>query len=152
MKRSFIIVSAMLLTVSIAVPVSAQRFWRGSERRISGDREETRIDRRMLGNLTDEQREDIAEARKNFIDQTIDLRNDLRTKRTELINILSMAERDVEKAKKVQEEISNIQAELSQKRLELTLEILKINPNARYGQGIMRNRMGPWRGIGEDQE
>ncbi len=152
MKRSLIIVTAMLLAVAIAVPVSAQRFWRGSERRITGDREETRIDRRMLGNLTDEHREKIAGARKRFIDQTIDLRNNLRTRRTELINILSTAEPDEEKAKKVQKEISNIQGKLDQKRLELMLEILKINPDARYGQGIMRNRMGLRRGIGAGPE
>jgi Spy/CpxP family protein refolding chaperone len=152
MKRSLIIVTAMLLAVAIAVPVSAQRFWRGSERRITEDREETRINRRMLGNLTDEQREKIAEARKSFIDQTVDLRNDLRTKRTELINILSTAEPDAEKAKKIQKEISNIRGKLAQKRLELMLEMLKINPDARYGQGIMRNRMGFWRGIGAGLE
>jgi Spy/CpxP family protein refolding chaperone len=152
MKRSLIILTAMLLAVSIAVPVSAQRFWKGSERRITGDREETRIDRRMLGNLTDEQREKMSEAHKSFIDQTIDLRNDLRIRRTELINILSTAEPDAEKAKKIQKEISNIRGKLDQKRLELMLEIRKINPDARYGQGIMRNRMGLWRGIGAGPE
>jgi Spy/CpxP family protein refolding chaperone len=148
MKRSLIIVTAMLLAVAIAVPVSAQRFWRGSERRIIRDREETRINRGLFGNLTDEQREKIAEARKSFIDQTVDLRNDLRTRRTELINILSTAEPDAEKAKEVQKKISDIQGKLDQKRLELMLEILKIDPDARYGQGIMRNRMGFWQGIG----
>jgi Spy/CpxP family protein refolding chaperone len=152
MKRSLIIVTAMLLAVAIAVPVSAQRFWRENERRIAGDLEQTRMNRGLFGNLTDEQREKIAEVRKSFIDKTTDLRNDLRTKHTELINILSTAEPNEEKAKKVQKEISNIRAELDQKRLELMLEILKIDPDARYGQGIMRNRMGFRRGIGAGPE
>ena len=102
-------------------------------------------------NLTTEQREKLEKAHKTFIDGTTDLRNNLRTKHTELTNLLSSTEPDANKAKALQKEISDLQTNLAQKRLELRLEVLKINPDARYGQGQGRRNMmdfGPGMGLG----
>jgi Spy/CpxP family protein refolding chaperone len=144
MKRTSAIITALILAIAFAVPASAQGFGLGRGR-VLGNRVPWMGNRIHQGivrdNLTAEQREKIQDAYKAFLDETIDLRNNLRAKHTELGNLLRTAEPDAEKAKAIQKEISDLQAKLAQRRIELRLEILKINPDARYGKGLGRRNM-----------
>ena len=155
MKRSSIIITGLFLAVVFAVPVMAQGIGWARGGRMMGFQGVpwgfNPVPARGNDNLTSEQREKLEKARKTFIDGTTDLRNNLRTKVTELANLLSSAEPDANKAKALQKEISDLQANLAQKRLELRLEVLKINPDARYGHGQGRRTMmgfGPGMGFG----
>jgi len=144
MKRTSAIITALLLTITFTLPASARDIGLGRGR-MFGNRGPQMGNRPYQGivrdNLTNEQRKKIEDAYKAFLDETTDLRNNLRTKHTELTNLLSTADPDAEKAKALQKEISDLQAKLAQKRLELRLEILKINPDARYRQWLGRRNM-----------
>jgi len=152
MKISAVIITIFFLTVAFAVPtVVAQETGWGMGRRMMNNRMMNNQGVRDKDNLTTEQREQLEKAHKAFIDGTTDLRNNLRTKNAELTNLLSSAEPDANKAKALQKEISDLQANLAQKRLELRLEVLKINPDARYGHWQGRRNMmgfGPRMGFG----
>ena len=150
MKRSTVIITVLLfLAIAITIPsvLAAQGSPRGYRGRMMGFQgapsppPPPQIHGWAYANFTEEQREQLEEVLKNFFDETTDLRNDLRTKATELTNILSSAEPDADKAKAIQKEISDLQAKLAQKRLELRLEVIKINPDARYRQGMFRRNM-----------
>lgn len=99
--------------------------------------------RGYYGNLTEEQVEKLNALHQKFYDETQTLRNDLRTKSTELANILSTKDPDVEKAKAVQREISDIRAKLDEKILEHRIEAAKIVPDSYMGRGygMMQDRM-----------
>ena len=129
MKRSLTILAIVLLVGVIAYPVLAQ----GPKWGKGGSGYEKPYDR--YGTLTAEQREKLEMAHKKFFDETIQIRNELRTKSAELNTVLNSTDPDTEKAKTLQKEISDLQATLSQKRIDLELEERKINPDARYGKG-----------------
>ncbi len=143
MKRTSAIITALLLTIAFTLPASARDIGLGRGRMFGnrGPQMGNRAYQGIRDSLTNEQREKIEDAYKAFLDETTDLRNNLRTKHTELTNLLSTADPDAEKAKALQKEISDLQAKLAQKRLELRLEILKINPDARYRQWLGRRNM-----------
>ena len=111
-----------------------------------------------MAKLTDEQKEKLEKAHKKFLDDTTGLRNDLRTKVTELENLFSSPEPDLTKARAIQKEISDLDAKIAQKRIDLRVEQLKINPDARYGGPMMgacygmgpgmKPCMGPGMGFG----
>ncbi|MDB9822783.1 periplasmic heavy metal sensor [Deltaproteobacteria bacterium] len=152
MKRITGIMTMVLLVFALAVPVTAQVSGRGMAGRMMMGQGEAAGPQRVRGmgnaNLTTEQREELEKARKAFLDDTVDLRNDIKTRNTELDNLLRTADPDANKAKAIRKEISDLQGNLAQKRLELRLETLKINPDARYGMGSGRNMMGAGTGIG----
>jgi Spy/CpxP family protein refolding chaperone len=152
MKRTAVIMTTLFLVIALAVPVTAQVLGRGKVGPMmmrQGQAADTQAVRGMgYANLTTEQREELEKVRKAFHDDTVDLTNDIRIKSTELDNLLRTDAPDVNKAKAIQKEISDLQAELAQKRLELRLEILKINPDARYGAGFGGRMMGSGLGMG----
>jgi zinc resistance-associated protein len=84
-------------------------------------------------NLTDEQKTQINNLQKKFFDSTAQLRNQMWTKRGELQTLMSSPNPDVEKARALQKEMSDLQAKMAQERLSLQLEERKINPDARFG-------------------
>jgi Spy/CpxP family protein refolding chaperone len=84
-------------------------------------------------NLTDEQRNKLAELEKGFYDNTAQLRSQMINKRGELQVIMSTSNPDAEKARSLRKELSDLEGKLAQERLNLTLEERKINPDARLG-------------------
>jgi Spy/CpxP family protein refolding chaperone len=144
MKKTLTLAAVILLAGAVALPAIAfgQTGKVGNRKNRTGtsQRSETIKKNRDL-NLTTEQREALETLKKDFYDETLSLRNDLRTKRTELTNIMSEKEPDEKKAKAVQEEISELQAELAQKQIERRLKVLEINPDAHYSKGSGRRMM-----------
>jgi zinc resistance-associated protein len=141
MKRVIKVAAIILLTGAIAAPVLAwgpgrNKSGQGAYERGGGDEYCTRYS--GYKNLTPEQREQLDAVHKKFYDETVQLRNDLRIKRAELNAALNTTTPDVEKAKAFQKEISDLQAAMAQKRIDLEVEVRKINPDARYGQGYGR--------------
>lgn len=139
MKRLIGIVAIVFLVGAIAVPLMA--YGPGDGRggyMMSGRDGNTNYgpyNRGYNDNLTTEQREQLDALNKKFFDETTQLRNDIWDKRTELDNVLNTTNPDMEKAKAIQNEISDIQAKLAEKRIEFQVEAQKINPNARYSGG-----------------
>ena len=84
-------------------------------------------------NLTDEQKTQLSNLQKKFFDSTAQLRNQMWTKRGELQTLMSSPTPDVDKARALQKELSDLQAKMAQERLSLQLEVRKINPDARFG-------------------
>jgi zinc resistance-associated protein len=97
-------------------------------------------------NLTDQQRELISKLHQTFREENADTLKQLMTKQFDLKTILDSPKPDVEKAKAVQKEISDLNAKLAQKRIDFYIELRKINPDAKFGpqeEGLgMRGMMG----------
>jgi Spy/CpxP family protein refolding chaperone len=84
-------------------------------------------------NLTSEQREKISDLHQKFREENADTLKQLMTKRFDLKTALTSDKPDVEKAKAIQKEISDIKAKLALKKIDLFIELRKINPNAKFG-------------------
>jgi len=93
-------------------------------------------------NLTDEQRSQLAELRQKHFDETAQVRTELRAKQAELHILMNMSNPDLEKAKALQKEISDLQGKMSQERINLYGEAKKINPEARFGKSWGRGGKG----------
>ena len=91
--------------------------------------------------LTAEQREQLKDLFKKFRNDNADTLKQLMTKRFDLDTALDADTPDAAKAKAIQKDISDLQAKLAQKRIDLFIDRLKIDPNAKFGR-----RMG--RGLG----
>ncbi len=89
-------------------------------------------------NLTDEQRNKLAELERNFYESTAQLRNQIWAKRGELQTLLNSPNPDPEKARTLRKELSDLQGKMAQERLALNLEERKIDPNAGFGGGYGR--------------
>lgn len=107
--------------------------------------------------LTPEQREHVDAARQAYLDATRQDRQDLYAKQLELRAELAQRNPDQQKAAGIQKAVSELQAVLDQKRLEHTMTMRKIDPNA--GRGFFMDHggrghhgmgpgMGPGRGMG----
>lgn len=105
--------------------------------------------RGKASSLTTEQQEQIIKLQKKFREENADTIKQLMTKRFDLNTIFSSDNPDVDKAKAIQKEISELNAKLAQKRIDLYFELLKINPDAKFGQGLGRG-MGMMGLIGSD--
>ncbi|MCP4745792.1 MAG: periplasmic heavy metal sensor [Desulfobacteraceae bacterium] len=85
--------------------------------------------------LSEEDAAKLRQARASFLEQTNELRQQIRqlngSMRTEMAN----QEPDVEELKKMQEELSGLKADLDQKRLTFRLENRKLMPQAAYADG-----------------
>jgi hypothetical protein len=88
-----------------------------------------------MGNLTEEQIEQLKEARTAFKEATQDLRLELESKRLALQSELVKKEPDAKTAKALQKEISALSAELAQLRIDHVLETKQIAP---YGGMVQR--------------
>jgi len=139
MKRLLGILAIVLLVGAIAVPLMAYGPGGARGGYMMYGRDGNDVDRPYYRgndvNLTTEQREQLEALDKKYYDETTQLRKDLWDKRTELDTVLNAADPDMNKAKAIQNELSDIQAKLAEKRLEYQVEAQKINPNARYGRG-----------------
>jgi len=93
---------------------------------------------RATSNLTTEQREQIEKLHKKFREDNADTIKQLMTKRFDLNTALNSDKPDLEKAKAIQKEISDLNAKLAQKRIDLYMEVRKINPDSKFGGGMGR--------------
>jgi zinc resistance-associated protein len=98
-------------------------------------------------NLTDDQRKQLDIAHQKFYDGTAQLRRDLWAKRGELQILLNTSDPDLEQAKALQKEISDLAGKMAEARLEFRLEAKKIAPEGFYGGGYERGRGGYGRGM-----
>jgi len=96
--------------------------------------------------LSEEERNQLTQARDKFIEQTKGLRDQLFAKRDALSDELAKDSPDVTTASKIQNEISELKKQLDQKRLEHLIEIKKINP--KLGNGYARWKGGAGAGAG----
>jgi Spy/CpxP family protein refolding chaperone len=80
-----------------------------------------------------EQQNQIKELRQNLFDKTADLRTRVISKSAELNILLNTTDPDVEKAKALQKELSDLQAKMDQERIVFMLELRKIDPDFRMG-------------------
>lgn len=95
-----------------------------------------------VGNLSEEERNQLAAERERFLEQTKDLRDQIGAKRDALADELSKDNPDSEAAAKLQNEISELKTQFDQKRLEHLLELKKINPELGSGYGHMKGGGG----------
>jgi zinc resistance-associated protein len=158
MKRLVMIVGIVLLVGAIAVPVSARGpgWGKGGQKMGSwgsgpgsclqyGKEYET---------LTEEQRTQLDKFHQKFYDETAQLRTEIWVKRGELRILMNTSNPDVEKAKTLQKEISDLMGKMAQEKIAFQLEARKINPDFRFGGGFGKGygrhmkRYGPGMGYG----
>lgn len=154
MKKTLTIATIFILIGALAVPAFAHgKYWgRGHYQKGYG---QVGPDSRCqydkgYASLTEEQRDQMDKLHQQFRDQNIQLRNEVRSKAAELNSVLNMANPDAEKAKALQQEISNLRAKMDQNRLDFELEGHKIAPDARFGRGYGKG-YGPGMGYGRSR-
>ena len=86
-------------------------------------------------NLSEEEIQNLDKQRDAFLKETETLRNGIYQKRLELRSELAKENPDIQKAKQLQSEISELRAQLDQKRLDNMISLKKIDPN--IGRGFM---------------
>jgi len=140
-KRLIVIAGSILLACLIAFTVMAVRHGirAGKHTAMMGvERGNGRwgIRGENYGNLTTPQREQIEKLQKNFRDDNAEILKQLMTKRFDLQTILESDKPDVDKAKEVQKDISELNGKLAQKRIDLYIEMHKVNPDVKSGLGF----------------
>ena len=154
MTRVTKILGITLLIGALAVPVfaGAHGWSRGNHMmgHWGGGPEYCYGSERGYENLTQEQRTKLEELDRKFSEETATLRNEIWTKSGELNAVLNSSTPDLEKAKALQGELSDLRAKLDEERLSYELEARKITPEQRSGRGYgshMRD-YGPHMGYG----
>jgi len=151
MKKTLAVAGIILLVAAIAVPVLAhgpnwgrgrhtQGYWQGGPGACP-------LYGQGYANLTEEQRAELGTLQQKFYEDTAPLRSEMRGKRAELNTLLNTPNPDAEKAKALQQEISDLKAKMAQARLDFQLETRKVDPNSRFGMGPGRGwgyGKGPW--------
>jgi zinc resistance-associated protein len=149
MKRTMAVLGILALAAVIAVPVLAQGpGYAGRRGMMSPGAEDPGVGPRYgwgCDRLTDEQRTQLAELRQKHFDETAQVRTEMRAKQAELHILMNTSNPDLEKAKALQKEISDLKGKMGQERINLYAETKKIHPEARFGKGWGRggNGFGP---------
>ncbi len=137
MKKLGIILAIGVLIPTLAIPVFARGrgmgghmggFWGG------GPGSCGQYDR-GYGYQNPEERSRQDQRDEAFYRDTAEIREQIRTKSAELDALLNSPNPDLEKARSLQNEISELQAKMDEKRLDQELEQRKRNPEARSGRG-----------------
>jgi len=150
MKKLIGITGILVLACLIAFPMmaSAQGSGAGKRGRMAGiEMGKGQVGARgeKTSTLTTEQQAQIEKLQKKFRDDNADTLKQLMTKRFDLNTILDSDKPDAVKAKAIQKEISDLDGTLAQKRIDLFIELRKINPDAKLGRGL-----GKGMGMGND--
>jgi zinc resistance-associated protein len=153
MKKLTVIIGILLLAGAVAVPVMAWGPHWGWGHHMMGywgsDPDHGRGD---YGNLTSEQKTKLDTLDQTYYEETRELRNQIWTKSRELDVTLNSSSPDLDKAKTLQKEISELRAKLDEKTLTYGLEARKIVPDQQLGyaySGGYGYHMGPYgRGMG----
>jgi zinc resistance-associated protein len=147
MKRLTAVLGILVLVGALAVPVFAWGPGWGRGHHMMGFWGNGPGYGERYGDLTSEQKSKLDALDRKYYDQAAELRNQMGTRSTELDALLSGTNPDLEKAKAVQKEISELGAKLDESRLNYELEARKIVPDQRsgyaYGGGYGRH-MGPY--------
>jgi zinc resistance-associated protein len=139
MKRLATVLGIVILVGAIAIPVLAHGPGWGRGRHMMGDGRDHHGYGYGYGRgyetMTDEQRSKLETLHQKFYDETVQLRNEIWSKSGELRVLLDSNNPDLEKAKALQKEISELRSKLDQARIDLEIEERQISPDLRYGQG-----------------
>jgi len=141
MKKFIVIAEVLVLSALIAFPMMAAAQGSGAGKGAgvmgmeSGKGQRGAMGREKASSLTTEQKEQIEKLRKKYRDDNADTLKQLMTKRFDLNTILDSDKPDADKAKAIQKEISDLNAKLAQKKIDLYIEMRKINPDAKFGRG-----------------
>lgn len=104
------------------------------------------------GNLSDEERGKLEELDRKYDQESETIRDQIANKSQELDALMDAQNPDLERAKALQREISDLRAALDQKGLQYELEARKIVPEQRfgseYGRGYHRGYYGRGGGMG----
>ena len=145
MKRALSIIGITVLVAAIAIPVLAQGLGAGRGRMMQGCAPGGPGDCPRHGawddKLTDEQRTQLDKLHQKFFDDTATLRSQMAAKHSELMILMNTSNPDLEKAKALQKEISDLRGKMGQERIKQFAEERKINPDARFGMGWGRGGM-----------
>ncbi len=98
--------------------------------------------------LTDEQKAELDKLHQKYFDDTASLRSQIVAKHSELNILMNTSNPDMQKARALQKDLSDLKAKMAQERLNLQFEVRKINPDARFGMGYGRGMRGPGSGMG----
>ncbi len=165
MKNKHALKWTAVSTVIVMTFFGAQAFaWQGAGKRHHGGMNQEGTQQGVAGtgqgygcpaaaaavNLTPEQIEQVATERKAFYSQTLELRQRIMEKQTELAGIMMKEEPDMENAFAVQKELSELQGQFDIERLEHMASMKKIDPTfggmfgmGRGGRGCgMAQKMG----------
>jgi Spy/CpxP family protein refolding chaperone len=147
MKRTMTILAVLVLVGAVAVPVMAWYPGWGGGHHMMGHWGNGPECGRDYGNLTSEQRSKLNALDRKFYDETSDLRNQIWAESRELDSVLGSSNPDLEKAKSLQAEISELRAKVDEKTLSYELEARKIIPEDQLGSaygGWYGHHMGPY--------
>ena len=155
MKRLTTVLGILVLVGALAVPVFAWGPGWGRGHHMMGFWGSGPGYGERSGNLTSEQKNQLDALDRKYYDQAAELRNQMGTRSTELDSLLNGTNPDLEKAKALQKEISDLRAKLDESRLNYELEARKIVPDQRSGysySGGYGHRMGSYgQGMGYGQ-
>ena len=90
------------------------------------------------GNLSEQDREKLNQARQAFFEETRELREQLYQKELELRSEMAKPDPDVTIAVALQKEVSELKGRLDQKRIEQRIKMQKENPDLFAGRGYGR--------------
>jgi len=151
MKKTLMIIGALLLVAAIAYPVLAWGpGWGGMHRGMGWGygpgSSWNNGGGYSYGDLNQEQATKLDQLRQNFYNDTTQIRNKLWNKSRDLNTELNAANPDRTRITALQNEMNDLRAQLSQKRVDFELEARKIVPNTavveRYGPGYGPGMMG----------
>ena len=152
MKKILTVTGIIVLVAALAIPVLAQGPGMGRDRTMKGYGPGGPGDQPRYGawdeKLTDEQKAQLDKLHQKFYDDTAQLRSQIAAKHSELNILMNTSNPDLEKAKGLQKEVSDLKGKMAQERINLQFEMRKINPDARFGMGHGRGMGGPGRGMG----
>ncbi len=152
MKRLITVIGIVILAGVIAIPVLAHGPGWGRGRHMMGDWGNRPGYGSEYGRgydrLTEDQRNQLDQLNRRSYDETAKLRNQLWDKSGELNTLLNSSNPDVDKARALQKEISELRAKLDQVRIIFELEAKKITPDLRFGHGYGRGRGNHMGGYG----
>ena len=142
MNKIITALGSVLLVGAIAIPVLAHGPGWGRGRHMMGDWGNRPGDSSEYGRgydrMTEDQRNQLDQLNRRSYDETAKLRNQLWDKSGELDELLNSSNPDVDKARALQKEISELRAKLDQVRTNFELEANKIKPDFRHGRGYGR--------------
>ena len=149
MRKIMATLGILAIAAFIAVPVLAQGPGYGKGRGMMGrgpvDPASCPRYGWTYGELTDEQRSQMAEfeaLRQKHFDETAEVRSQMWAKQGELHVLMATSDPDLEKARALQKEISDLRARMAQERINLYEEARKVNPDLRFGRAWGRS-FGP---------
>jgi zinc resistance-associated protein len=148
MKRLTMIIGILLLAGAVAIPVLAWGPGMGwGNHHMMGYWGNGPGYGRDYGNLTPDQQSRLKSLDRKYNDETRALQDQIWTKSEELDTVLNSATPDIEKAKTLQKEISNLRASLDEKAFNYEIEARKIAPDQRLGYADgdwYGHHMGPY--------